>query len=287
MVHSLGAYVSNQSQAQTDFSNARSLSQSTPTPDEQLQHERTLLVASAAHELKTPLAVIAGYSDFLLGEHAGPLSPQQKNVVTEIQQNTLRLQRLVQSFLKFSALESGKFEIKKELRNINQCVADAISQWRIPYMTRGITCEFSPDSTLELVAVDGVKLQNIICNLLDNALKFTPPFGRVQVTTKNDLWERRNSRALEVIHLERRDSSAGSRNNCIRIDVTDNGPGIPPEFHGEIFEDFRQLEQNGQTQGIGLGLAIARRLAEAHGGRVIVESVIGQGSTFSVFLPTQ
>jgi signal transduction histidine kinase len=279
--------VSNQSQAQTDFSLAPSLSQSTPTTDEQLQHERTLLVASAAHELKTPLAVIAGFSDFLLGDHAGPLNPQQKSVITEIQQNTLRLQRLVQSFLKFSALESGKFEIRKELRNINQCVAEAISQWRIPYMTRGITCEFFPDPTLELAAVDSVKLQNIICNLLDNALKFTPPFGRVQVTTKNDLWERRNSAARGVIHLERRDSSGRSRNNCIRIDVTDNGPGIPPEYHREIFEDFRQLEQNGQTQGIGLGLAIARRLAEAHGGKVIVESVIGQGSTFSVFLPTQ
>lgn len=246
---------------------------------------RTLMVASAAHELKTPLAVIAGYTDFLLGDHAGPLTPQQQDMIAEIQQNTLRLQRLVQSFLKFSALESGKFEIQKELGDINQCVEEAISQWQIPYMARGTACEFLPDPTIERISVDCAKLQNIVCNLLDNALKFTRPFGHVLVTTKNDLWERRAARSEKAIHLERRSQAVAAKNNCVRIDVTDNGPGIPPEYHEEIFEDFRQLDQQNQMQGIGLGLAIARRLAEAHGGKISVKSVIGQGSTFSILLP--
>jgi signal transduction histidine kinase len=259
-----------------------------PTVNEQVKEEvyqRTLLLASAAHELKTPLAVIAGYADFLLGDNAGPLNQQQKNVLTEMQQSTLRLQRLIEGFLKLSALQSGKVEIRKELRDINQCVAEVIAQWQVPYTARGTTIEFFPGEGLEPVWVDNLKLQNILSNLLDNALKFSPPFGRVTVSVQADRWDRRVSRSKKTIHLERRNLAAVECNNCVRIDVTDNGAGIPPEYHSEIFEEFRQIDQAGRTPGIGLGLAIARRLVEAHGGKIVVNSVVGQGSTFSVFLP--
>ncbi|HEV7553257.1 MAG TPA: HAMP domain-containing sensor histidine kinase, partial [Candidatus Angelobacter sp.] len=211
--------MSNQIQARAGLSG----DPSQPRTEEQLKHEifqRTLLLASAAHELKTPLAVIAGYADFLLGDYAGPLNEQQKSVVTEIQQNTLRLQHFIQSVLKFSALESGKFEIRKELADINQCVAEVISQWQIPYKARGTTCVFFPDSTLGPIHIDKLKLQNIISILLENALKFTAPSGRVTVTTTSDLWERRNLASDKTIHLERRNPVPVVRNNCVRIDVS-------------------------------------------------------------------
>lgn len=278
--------MSNQIQARSGFS----ADPSQPCSEEQLKHEifqRTLLLASAAHELKTPLAVIAGYADFLLGDYAGPLNEQQRSVLTEIQQNTLRLQHFIQSVLKFSALESGKFEIRKELADINQCVAEVISQWQIPYNARGTTCAFFPDSTIGPAYIDKLKLQNIISVLLENALKFTPLSGRVTVTTTSELWERRSSRSDKIIHLERRDPVPVARNNCIRIDVTDNGAGIPSEYHQQIFEEFRQIEPSGQTQGVGLGLAIARRLTELQGGKISVQSAVGRGSTFSILLPNQ
>ncbi|MCU1218946.1 MAG: integral rane sensor signal transduction histidine kinase [Candidatus Angelobacter sp.] len=278
--------MSNQIQARAGLS----VDPSQPRSEEQLKHEifqRTLLLASAAHELKTPLAVIAGYADFLLGDYAGPLNEQQKSVVTEIQQNTLRLQHFIQSVLKFSALESGKFEIRKELADINQCVAEVISQWQIPYKARGTTCVFFPDSTLGPIHIDKLKLQNIISILLENALKFTAPSGRVTVTTTSDLWERRNLASDKTIHLERRNPVPVVRNNCVRIDVSDNGAGIPSEYHQAIFEEFRQIEPSGQTQGVGLGLAIARRLTELQGGKIFVQSTVGRGSTFSVLLPNQ
>lgn len=278
--------MSNQIQARAGLS----IDPSQPRSEEQLKHEifqRTLLLASAAHELKTPLAVIAGYADFLLGDYAGPLNEQQKSVVTEIQQNTLRLQHFIQSVLKFSALESGKFEIRKELADINQCVAEVISQWQIPYKARGTTCVFFPDSTLGPIHIDKLKLQNIISILLENALKFTAPSGRVTVTTTSDLWERRNLLSDKTIHLERRNPVPVVRNNCVRIDVSDNGAGIPSEYHQAIFEEFRQIEPSGQTQGVGLGLAIARRLTELQGGKIFVQSTVGRGSTFSVLLPNQ
>lgn len=252
---------------------------------DQLVYQRTLLLASAAHELKTPLAVISGYADFLLGDHAGPLNQQQRSVLSEMQQSTLRLQLLIQSFLKFTALQSGKFEVCRELGDLNQCVAETISQWSIPYAARGTTCEFFPDPALQSVYFDPLKLQNIISNLLDNALKFTRPFGRVTVTTKSDFLERRNENEGKKIHLERRCRAGAVTDNCVRIDITDNGLGIPAESHQEIFDEFRQIKQHGTSQGIGLGLAIARRLVEAHGGKIVVKSEVGQGSTFSVLLP--
>lgn len=281
--------MSNQGPAQNNLSAARPTEITQPV-DDQVQQEisqRTLLLASAAHELKTPLAVIAGYADFLLGDHAGPLNQHQRGVLVEMQQSTHRLQHLIESFLKISALQSGKFEIKKDLRCVNKCVAEVIEQWRIPYTARGTTLDFFPDTTLEPIHFDYLKLQNILSNLLDNALKFTPPFGRVSITTRGDYWERRNPRSNTLIHLERRTPALARWNNCVRIDVTDNGAGISPEYHQEIFEEFRQLNQLARTPGIGLGLAIARRLAEAHGGKILVNSTVGQGSTFSVLLPRQ
>jgi len=282
--------VSNQGPAQTSFPIEPSPRPSAEAAEEQLQHEvfqRTLLLASAAHELKTPLAVIAGYADFLLGDHAGVLNQQQRGILTEMHQSTLRLQRLIESFLKFSALQSGKFEIRRELRDVNQCVAEVMAQWKVPFTARGTTIEFFPDETLAPLYFDSLKLQNVLSNLLDNALKFTPPFGRVTVTKRPDYWERR--KAELGIHLERRNSgdrnSAEPKPNSVRIDVTDNGPGIPPEHHSDIFEEFKQIEHGGHTQGIGLGLAIARKLVEAHGGKILVNSAVGQGSTFSVVLP--
>src|SRR6478752_3248674 len=116
--------LSNQSSAQKNLPADPSSLPGQSTAEEQLREEvfqRTLLLASAAHELKTPLAVIAGYADFLLGDNAGPLNQQQRGILSEMQRSTLRLQRLIEGFLKFSALQSGKVELKKELRDVNQC----------------------------------------------------------------------------------------------------------------------------------------------------------------------
>jgi signal transduction histidine kinase len=255
-------------------------------PDDRLKREifqRTLMLATAAHELKTPLAIISGYADFLLGTHAGPITEMQKMVLTEMQQSTSRLQRLVQTFLSFSALESGRFDVRKELGNVNQNVSEVIAQWAVPYAARQTACEFMPDEKLGPIRFDHLKLQNILNNLLDNALKFTPPGGHVTIQTQCSAWERRSFGHGAYQAQNRRMNDAQSKHDGVRISVTDNGPGISPQYYHEIFEEFRQIHN--QSHGIGLGLAIARRLTEAHGGRIWVESIVGQGSTFSVWLP--
>jgi signal transduction histidine kinase len=245
---------------------------------------RTIALASAAHELKTPLSVMTGYTDLLLGQLLGPLNEQQRKVLEEMKQSGLRLQRFVQDFLAFSALESGKIRISKELGDVNECIAEVLEHWSSRFEQKRLRWEFRPDSSLQPVLFDQLKLQHVISNLVDNAVKFTPAGGNVRVSTATYLWERRSFRQAIPVESERR-TSAEHQPNAIRISVSDSGPGIPPEYHQEIFNEFLRLQQTSDSHGMGLGLAIARRLIEAHGGKIWVESEPGNGSSFSLLLP--
>ena len=245
---------------------------------------RTIALASAAHELKTPLSVMTGYTDLLLGQLLGPLNEQQRKVLEEMKQSGLRLQRFVQDFLAFSALESGKIRISKELGDVNECIAEVLEHWSGRIDQKKIRWEFRPDTALQPTLFDPLKLQHVLSNLIDNAVKFTPEGGKVRVSTCTYLWERRSFRQLQPLGKERR-ISREQEPNAIRINVSDTGPGIPPEYHQEIFNEFLRLQQTSDSHGMGLGLAIARRLIEAHAGKIWVESEPSHGSTFSLLLP--
>ena len=245
---------------------------------------RTIALASAAHELKTPLSVMTGYTDLLLGQLLGPLNDQQKKVLEEMKQSGLRLQRFVQDFLAFSALESGKIRMSNELGDVNECIAEVLEHWSSRFEQKRIRWEFRPDSSLKPVLFDPLKLQHVISNLIDNAVKFTPEGGKVRVSTTSYLWERRSFRQSLPSGNERREAREHEA-NAIRITVSDSGPGIPPEYQQEIFNEFLRLQQTSDSHGMGLGLAIARRLMEAHAGKIWVESEPGHGSAFSLLLP--
>ena len=272
--------------------NASALSQASPEViprllDDWLKRElfrRTLAVASAAHELKTPLAVMSGYTDLLLGESLGQLNEAQKTVLAEMQRNASRLQKFIHTFLTFSALESGKLEVSKELGDVNECVSEVLWHWSVPLEKRSMVCRFIPDKTLPPFRFDCLKVQHIISNLLENALKYTPAGGCIMVKTEAHLWERRTHAQSVTFPQERRKSNGACKYNCVKISVSDNGPGIPSEYHFEIFNEFLRVQPE-KSEGMGLGLAIARRLIEAHGGKIWVESEVGRGSTFSLLLP--
>lgn len=272
--------------------NSPELSQASPEIiprllDDWLKRElfrRTLALASAAHELKTPLAVMSGYTDLLLGESLGMLNEAQKTVLAEMQQNAARLQKFIHTFLTFSALESGKLEVSKELGDVNECVSEVLWHWSVPLEKRSMVCRFVPDKTLPPFRFDCLKVQHIISNLLENALKYTPPGGCIVVKTEAHLWERRTRAQNGTFPQERRKRNGACTYNCVKISVGDNGPGIPPEYHFEIFNEFLRVQPE-KSEGMGLGLAIARRLVEAHGGKIWVESELGRGSTFSLLLP--
>jgi signal transduction histidine kinase len=254
---------------------------------------RMTALASAAHELSTPLSVMSGYTDLLISQKLGVLNEAQLKVLAEMQQSANRLQHFIHDFLCFSALESGKFKIRVETGDINLCVAEIVSLWAKRFEKHNVDCTFSPDPEIQVLHFDFLKIQHAISNLLDNALKFTPPGGKVKVSISRHFWERRGeSTETRRPSTETRRYSIDRRGpakeyNSIRISVTDTGIGVAPEYHQEIFEDFRRLDTTGKSRGMGLGLGIARRLVEVHNGKIWVEGQLGQGSTFSFLIPLQ
>jgi two-component system, sensor histidine kinase and response regulator len=257
-----------------DRSRAARLSEASRRRDEAL--------ASAAHELKTPLGIIAGYIDLLLSERPGSVSKQQRQILEESRQSCARLQRFVQSFLTFSALETGNTRMHFETRDLNQCLLEIYDYWLPQLAAKPLAFYFLPGDRLRPFEFDYDKVQHIVSNLVDNALKFTPAGGSVWLATGPHVWERR-SHQKPGIGQERR-KGAGLPVNSARVTVADSGPGVEPEYQQEIFDDFVQLPHEG-SKGTGLGLAIARRLVQAHRGKIWVDSVPGNGAKFSFLLP--
>lgn len=151
------------------------------------------------------------------------------------------------------------------------------------FHSRGVALYSPANPNLKPFNFDYYKIQHIASNLLDNALKFTPSGGTVWVTAEPYVWNRR-SRNAGRRETERRNSD-GSNFNAVRVTVADTGPGIAPEFHLDIFEEFVSLGPSSSGQGVGLGLAIARRIVQMHGGKIWVESELGSGSSFCFLLP--
>jgi len=236
-------------------------------------------LASAAHELKTPLAIMGGYLQLLLSEKLGPLSPRQMEVLTEMQANGVRLSNFIQNLLTYTSLKVDRFDLHYEVGNINDCIGEIAEVWAQRFQDKAIAFYFLPDEKLEPFPFDYYKVQHIVSNLLDNAMKYTPPSGSVWLHVEPYFWERRTVQRQPLV--ERRKQRVMSP-NCCRISVSDTGPGIAPEFQQEIFQEYFRLTPEGmRAEGYGLGLAIARRLVQTAGGKIWVESEPGSGSKFS------
>ncbi len=267
---------------------ALSSAETLTSTEDALQNEfrrRSVALASVAHELKTPLAVMAGYTDLLLSGGVGPLNARQRKVLEEMQISSARLRKFVEDFLEFSAVETGKLKMSYEAGDINGCLAEVCSFWQPRFQEKGVACYFLPTPALEPFSFDSLKIQHVISNLLSNALKFTPEGGTVWVSVEPFFWERRTD-AVIAVHKDRRNRAKDTRHNAVRVTVADTGPGVAPEFHQEVFEDFRMLPYpKERAGGTGLGLAIARRLVQAHHGKIWIESEPGMGCKFSFVVP--
>ena len=246
--------------------------------------QRTMALATMAHELKTPLAIIVGYIELLLSQRAGTLNERQRQILEDSQLNCARLQKFVQDFLTYSALEAGKITMKLERGDLNACISEVCSYWQNRFQAQGVALYFPMSPRLEPFEFEYHKVQQVVSNLLENSLKFISPGGTVWVSAEPYRWERR-SRQGSGLPVERR-KEVTAVPNCVRVTVADTGPGISAEYHQEIFDDFFKVpDQVDNSDGSGLGLAIARRLVNAHGGKIWVESESGAGAKFSFLLP--
>jgi signal transduction histidine kinase len=247
---------------------------------QEVNRQKTVFLASAAHELKTPLAVMKGYYDLLLSGSLGKLSDRQTEILQESKESCDRLVRLVSMFLNYSALESGKLVLQLRENDLRDCINDLTCRWQDAFQRASVRLDLKIDAELPLFRFDYQKVQQCIANLVDNALKHTPAGGCVTLLAEPHFWERRVSEAAPP---EERRRDRGVRSNSVLLSVSDTGGGIAAEFHQEIFEEFVRVDPS--SSGMGLGLAITKRLIQAHRGKVWVDSELGRGSSFSFLLP--
>jgi len=216
----------------------------------------------------------------LLTGSLGRLSEKQRDILEESKESCERLVRLVSMFLNYSALESGKLVLQLRENDLRDCLTEIASRWSEAFQRKAVKLEMHLDPSIPAFKFDYQKVQQVAFNLMDNALKHTPSGGTVTLRVRPHFWERR---IADVTPAEERRRFRLPRPNSVEVSVTDSGGGIAPEHHQEIFEDFMRVDQ--KTSGMGLGLAIAKRLIQAHRGKIWVESELQQGSTFAFLLP--
>jgi signal transduction histidine kinase len=243
----------------------------------------TNALASAAHDLKTPLAILNGYIELLRSQKLGPLNDRQREVMADMFSSGQRLQQFIQDFLTFSVLETGELRMQYIEGDMNASLSEVCRLWSGRFQERGLALYFLANDKLTPFAFDGPKIQRVISNLLENASKYTPQGGTVWLHAEPHMWERRGASASSVNGERRRQTI--NVPNAVKVSVADTGPGIRPEFHLEIFDDFFRLPGSESAEGMGLGLAIARRLLQGMSGKIWVESEPGAGCKFSFLIP--
>jgi protein-histidine pros-kinase len=220
-------------------------------------------LANMSHELRTPLNAIIGFTELMHKGKVGELAPQHVEYLGDILTSARHLLQLVNDILDLAKVESGKMEFRPEAVNLGKIAGEVRDILRGLAADKNLRVSVSVEPEIEVVSVDSARVKQILYNYLSNAIKFTREGGRIS------------------IHI------APENADFFRIDVEDTGIGIPAEQIDRLFVEFRQLDASSgkKFQGTGLGLALTKRVAEAHGGRVEVRSVVGKGSVFSAILP--
>lgn len=234
---------------------------------QQLNHEleaalrvKEQMLANVSHELRTPLTIILGYSHMLADGEFGVLSEEQRSMIDEISGSSLRLQKMVNQLILLQSLNRSNESTRTDLTTL---IFKGASTWRPLAARSGIKIGLSVAANVEDVTVDGYLFEQVIHNLFENAIKFSPPGSQIKFEARTT--------AREVI-----------------LTIADEGIGIPPQNQSQVFEPFYQGDGSATRThgGMGIGLALCRNIVQAHGGRIWVESLgNSQGSTFYIALP--
>jgi len=220
---------------------------------QQLEKLRDSLTHMIVHDMRSPLMSIGGYLEMIEMFDADDLSSEAKDYVTQARVNVSRLIRMANEMLTVSKLEAGRLELNRVPCDLARLISEVVAGTDAASGRKQI--QFPPPAGDFRVLADVEILQRVLQNLFNNAVKFSPPTEPIRV-------------------------SLTRQGDCIRVEVADGGPGIPPGQEGKIFEKFGQLDRSSQRSGTGLGLAFCKLALEAHGGDIGVNSVAGQGSNF-------
>jgi signal transduction histidine kinase/DNA-binding response OmpR family regulator len=227
---------------------------------------KSRFLSVATHELRTPLSVILGYNSMLAETLQDRLGDDEMKTLAESVAACKRLIRLVNSMLDLNQIQTGKMKMNFARQDLRQVVSGVVALLQAEARRRSIRLGLELPTRLPRLVLDAERIQQVLINLVGNALKFTPAGGRITVAVRQ------------------RDSAT------IEVTVSDTGIGIAPPDQARIFDEFAQINrqvERRQREGSGLGLAIAKRIVEAHDGTIAVTSVPNEGSTFSFTLPVR
>lgn len=219
-------------------------------------------IATVSHELRTPLNAITGWAQ-MLGDPATQTPDRLRRGLEVISRNAAAQTQIVEDLLDVSRMVSGKLSLDLSSLNLHDLVVDVLASIEVAIVAKGLKLKRTLDPLASIVLGDSIRLRQVVANLMNNAIKFTPKGGSISVT------------------LRRVDSD-------VELAIRDSGQGIAPEFLPLVFDVFRQADSgfNRRTAGLGLGLAISKKLVELHGGRITAHSDgLGTGALFCVRIP--
>lgn len=228
----------------------------------QLNTLKNELLGMAAHDLRSPLGVIQNYSDFLEADAGPQLSDEHRAFISTIKRTSRFMLGLVDDLLDVATIEAGRLTLDRRPSDLGRLLADNVTLNRTLAARKNISIELAPTGALPMVTLDARRIEQVLNNLIGNAMKFAPPGSRVTV-------------------------SAAATAEAVTIRVTDQGPGIPAADLPNLFKPFAKATARGTAgeKSTGLGLAIVGKVVAAHGGRIWVESEVGKGASFVVSLP--
>jgi signal transduction histidine kinase len=228
----------------------------------EMDHLKSAFVSVVSHELRTPMTSIKGYVENMLQGLTGDLTDKQAHYLSRMKLNVERLTRLINDLLDLSRIEMGRLELRRTAVSVRDLSAEVVESCLPLAQERGISLNTQLPAALAPVSADRDKLTQVLTNLIQNAIKFTPERGHVRIEVRS------------------RDDG------FIQINVIDTGPGISSDELDKVFQRFyRGASAPSTAQGAGLGLTIAKNLVELHGGRIWVTSTVGTGSCFSFTVP--
>jgi signal transduction histidine kinase len=240
-------------------------------------------MANMSHELRTPLNAIIGFSDLILEGGAGDVTPQQREFLDSVARNGRHLLSLINSVLDLSKIEAGRMSLSLALTDIREAIVGAVADTSSLRTAKGQECVLDLDAAPLTVVADGVRIRQILFNLLSNASKFTSQNGKIYLTA-----------VRTQAQLRRPADRAGDKarlvpNEVVWVSVADEGIGIKRQDMPKLFQEFSQVDSSSsrRAQGTGLGLALCKKFVEMHGGTIGADSIFGRGAAFWFLLPVE
>ena len=235
---------------------------------DQINKTKTHFLAVATHEIRTPLSIIMGYNRFLFQEKPGELNSEQKRILDESVQSCERLLNIVNEMLDFSRIESGNLKLQNQQSDVLGLLRRVYRQMKLISDREQIDLALNLPEGPVLLIHDPDRIEQVLVNLISNAIKFTPAGGVITLSARQ---------------------RAQNGNGFLEVSISDTGIGLSGSMKGKLFKEYQPFlsKEPGPShqKGVGLGLAISKKIVEAHGGRIWAEGETGQGATFRFTLP--